>query len=67
MMKLINPENCKKLFFPVCLITFLSFQTLAQVVLKSPTFRDFKATKMYNYLKDHVEAMPRPDADEVTT
>ena len=38
---------------------------MAQVVLKSPTFRYFKASKIYNYLKGHVERRPRPDAEEV--
>ena len=51
--------------FHLYLITNIILQTLAQVVLKSPTFRDFKASKIYNYLKCHVERRPRPDAEEV--
>ena len=40
-------------------------QTLAQVVLKSPSFRNFKATRIYNFLKAYVDERPRPDAEEV--
>ena len=42
-----------------------AISSLAQIILKSSSFRQFKTTKMHNYFKLHLNDRPNPDANEV--
>ena len=37
---------------------------LSYIILKSPSFRGFKTTKIHNYIKNHLSNQPRPEAKE---
>ena len=41
-----------------------AIEKLAHIVLKSPTFRQFKTTKIHNHFKKHLHDRPCPDAKE---